>query len=88
MALEDAQLLLKKKKLDFQEHSYDVEQSVELPWTHVKVTAMPGDRLLQTRTPVYAHTACACEYDLFLTLLFGPEKRLKQGYVDSQPICL
>lgn len=88
MTLENARLALKKRKLDFEEHTYDSQQVVLLPWGHVKITIIPGDRLVQTRTPVYAHGGCACEHDLFLTLAFGPDGGLKQDYVDREPVCL
>jgi hypothetical protein len=42
MTLENARLALKKRKLDFEEHTYDSQQVVLLPWGHVKITIIPG----------------------------------------------
>jgi hypothetical protein len=83
--LEEARSILRNRGIDFGE---DLQQTGGLVFDgpNKRITSNAGDRVLTSRWQTSARSF-PCGYDMEIILLFGPDDKLKDRYINRFPIC-
>jgi hypothetical protein len=85
MSLEQVRGVLNSRRIQFYE-STQTSDGVVLQNAHTTMTAQSGDTVLVSRFDTEAFQF-PCGYDMQIVLVFGPERNLKERYIERFPMC-
>jgi len=86
MRLTDARAVLRSRGIQFNESAVTESSAVLSDFKGETITAVPGDRLIQSRFGTDAFDF-PCGFDMRICLVFSPDEKLKRQYVHRFPMC-
>jgi hypothetical protein len=83
--LEAGRAFLRASSVDSHEYEISAEEPV-FQNAHAKIMARPGDRLISAQIESEAEQF-PCSYKIQVVLVFGPDERLREEYIERTPLC-